>query len=295
MTGSCHLLEAEGARAPVDCGAFQGSRALFDLNRRPFGSSRRSRRGRADARPPRSLGTAADPRPPGLRGPIHALPATGELCEHLLLDVAKLQREDAERDRRHGRCGTSRSSTTATSRAACLLSPFAYEEAADVADSASRPGSRTHPRIGELPGGGGARRLVFSGDVGNAARRSSPTVPVPEADLVFMEATYGDRHHLLNEGRSPSSPAAAGGTGARGQDPRPVVRARADPRGPRTVAHLGRDHTRVAAGVRRLAPRHRVTMSTTAPEELSQELLSCSGRAATLLAQAPSLQPHGQQ
>src|SRR3990170_1950998 len=37
VTGSCHLVEAGGARVLVDCGAFQGSHALFDLNRGPFG------------------------------------------------------------------------------------------------------------------------------------------------------------------------------------------------------------------------------------------------------------------
>jgi metallo-beta-lactamase family protein len=37
VTGSCQMLEAEGARVLVDCGAFQGSRALFALNRQPCG------------------------------------------------------------------------------------------------------------------------------------------------------------------------------------------------------------------------------------------------------------------
>ena len=103
VTGSCHLLEAGGRRLLVDCGAFQGSRALFDLNRQALGFDAAALDGVLlthahldhSGRLPVLLRH-------GYRGPIHALPASRALCEHLLMDAAKIQREDAERDRRHG-------------------------------------------------------------------------------------------------------------------------------------------------------------------------------------------------
>ena len=55
---------------------------------------------------------------------------------------------------------------------------------------------------GHIPGSAsflveaGGRRLVFSGDVGNARKEVLPDpTPCPEADLVVMEGTYGDRDH----------------------------------------------------------------------------------------------------
>jgi metallo-beta-lactamase family protein len=42
----------------------------------------------------------------------------------------------------------------------------------------------------------GPLELLFSGDLGNAARPLlRPPVPPPQADLVVMETTYGDREH----------------------------------------------------------------------------------------------------
>ena len=37
VTGSCHLLDTGTTNVLVDCGAFQGSAALGDLNHEPFG------------------------------------------------------------------------------------------------------------------------------------------------------------------------------------------------------------------------------------------------------------------
>jgi metallo-beta-lactamase family protein len=203
VTGSCHLLEADGARVLVDCGAFQGSRALFDLNRRPFGFDPST----VDAVLLTHAHLDHSGRLPtlvrqGFDGPIHALPATRELCEHLLLDAAKIQREDAERDRRRGRPADEPAfDDDDVQRALSLMSPVAYGEAAQVA------GLEATPRVaGHIPGSAsflvhaGGRRLVFSGDVGNARKEILPDPsPCPEADVVMMEGTYGDRDHRAYE------------------------------------------------------------------------------------------------
>lgn len=199
VTGSCHLVEVAGARVLVDCGAFQGSRALTRLNDGPLGFEPRE----IDA----VLLTHAHldhcGRLPvlvnrGFRGRIHALPATRMLAELILEDSAKLHREDAERDRRHGRtphpAAFDEKDVQATLGA---FAPIAYDTPFEVA------GLRvTAQPAGHIPGSAsflieaGGTRLVMSGDLGNARKDVMPDPrPCPPADVVVMESTYGDRDH----------------------------------------------------------------------------------------------------
>jgi metallo-beta-lactamase family protein len=39
VTGSCHLLDTGSAAILIDCGVFQGSKRLSELNREPFSRS----------------------------------------------------------------------------------------------------------------------------------------------------------------------------------------------------------------------------------------------------------------
>ena len=199
VTGSCHLLEAAGARVLVDCGAFQGSRALFALNREPLAFEPVT----IDAVLLTHAHLDHSGRLPvlqraGFRGRIFARPATIELAEHLLLDAAKIQHEDAERDRRHGRTPDQPLfDEQDVHKTLAQMEPFEYGEAFDVAGL-----TVTAQPAGHIPGSAsflveaGGRRLVFSGDVGNARKEVLPDPrPCPEADLVVMEGTYGDRDH----------------------------------------------------------------------------------------------------
>lgn len=199
VTGSCHLLEAGGARVLVDCGAFQGSRALFALNRAPFGFDPPA----IDALLLTHAHLDHSGRLPvlvkaGFRGPILARPATRELCEHLLLDAAKIQREDAERDRRRGReADPALFDEDDVHRVLGMIEPVDYGTPFAAAGLPV-----TALVAGHIPGSAafvveaGQRRIVFSGDVGNARKEVLPDpAPCPEADVVVMEGTYGDRDH----------------------------------------------------------------------------------------------------
>ncbi|MGD9697266.1 MAG: MBL fold metallo-hydrolase [Thermoleophilia bacterium] len=199
VTGSCHLLEIGGSRILIDCGAFQGSRALFDLNRKPFGFEPRE----VDAVLLTHAHLDHSGRLPtlvkgGYGGRIHALPATQELCRHLLLDAAKIQHEDAERDRRRGRAPDEPTFDEGDVQTVLdRMEALAYGGTVEIAGLRVTP----HP-AGHIPGSAifeieaGDRRLVFSGDIGNARKDVLPDpTPCPEADVVVMESTYGDRDH----------------------------------------------------------------------------------------------------
>ncbi len=199
VTGSCHLLETGTVNVLVDCGAFQGTAALSALNREPFGFDPQSldavllTHAHMDhaARLPLLLRR-------GYTGAIHALPATQMLARHLLLDGAKLQREDAERDARHGR--SSREplfDEDDVHRTIERFQPLRYGETTEVAGLAVTP-----QVAGHIPGSAsflvraGETRVAFSGDVGNARKDVLPDpTPCPPADLVLIESTYGDRDH----------------------------------------------------------------------------------------------------
>lgn len=199
VTGSCHLIETGGVDVLVDCGAFQGSAALGDLNRESFGFDAASigavllthahmdHSGRLPLLVKR-----------GFTGPIYALPATAMLAEHLLRDGAKIQAEDAARDRRRGRIPEEPLfGEDHVRRTLDRFEDLAYGVPRDIA------GLRVTAQVaGHIPGSASflietpERRLVFSGDLGNARKDILPDpTPCPEADVVFLESTYGDRDH----------------------------------------------------------------------------------------------------
>ena len=199
VTGSCHLLDAGSVNVLVDCGAFQGSEALSDLNREPFGFDVQA----IDAVLLTHAHMDHSARLPllvkrGYTGPVYALPATRMLSQHLLLDGAKLQMEDAERDRRRGKTPEEPLFDDGDVRRTLeLFQPIHYGERRDVAGLAVTP-----QRAGHIPGSASflveaaGTRLVFSGDLGNARKDVLPDpTPCPPADVVVVESTYGDRDH----------------------------------------------------------------------------------------------------
>lgn len=208
VTGSCHLVECAGRRVLVDCGMYQGSRSLDEDNAEPFGFDAASidtvlvthahldHCGRLPLLVKR-----------GFHGEIITTAATRELARLVMLDAATLQEEEARRRARHG----------ATGAAAAPL--YTVLEALNTSEGFGRTAKYGHPFdlapgirttfldaghilgsacvLLELEESGGRRcRLLFSGDLGNSARRllRDPAVP-PPVDTVVMETTYGDRLH----------------------------------------------------------------------------------------------------
>jgi metallo-beta-lactamase family protein len=147
----------------------------------------------------------------GFRGPVYATPATIALLEVLLPDSAHIQEKESEwqlrnRNRRgKGERGVTPPLYTVTQALATLkqLQPVSYHETISPADSVNVCFHDAGHILGSawlevtVSGEGRPRKLVFSGDLGMHDRPVlyDPEKVVPEADLLLIESTYGDRLH----------------------------------------------------------------------------------------------------
>ncbi|MDZ4803546.1 MAG: MBL fold metallo-hydrolase [Candidatus Eisenbacteria bacterium] len=208
VTGSGYLVETASARVLVDFGMFQGpdSTHAKNLDIRPVDP------GRLDAIVLTHAHLDHTGRLPllarrGLKAPIWATPASCDFTTLVLEDSGRLQEGDARRlSRKRARVGKGPIDPLYTSddvdRLRPLARPFQYGESMSVAAGITvRPLDAGHI-LGSaslemtIEEGGKKRVIAFSGDVGP---RGVPflhdPVPVPHADLVIMETTYGDRDH----------------------------------------------------------------------------------------------------
>jgi metallo-beta-lactamase family protein len=208
VTGSGYLVETERARVLVDFGMFQGAGATFQKNSaiEPVDP------GALDAIVLTHAHLDHTGRLPllakaGYARAIHATPATIDFTKLILDDSARIQVADTERiNRVRERAGKPPYEPLYTSEDAArippLMEPLPYEERREIAegievrlvDAGHILGSSSiEMRITE---GGATKTVVFSGDIGQS---DTPflrdPVPLAEADLVFMESTYGNRDH----------------------------------------------------------------------------------------------------
>ncbi|HEX4156855.1 MAG TPA: MBL fold metallo-hydrolase [Rhizomicrobium sp.] len=217
VTGSCHLVETGGSRILIDCGLFQGSRALNEENAVPFGfdaaaidhllltHAHLDHCGRIPLLAKR-----------GFTGEIITTSATRELAQLVMLDSAHLQEEDAQRrTTRHARHVDNKHppgplyTTLDATRSLSLFGRAAeYNKPLDICPGVRATWLDAGHILGsasillEVQEGGATKRIVFSGDLGHSGGPLlQPPVPPAAADFVVMETTYGDR---LHEARSDS-------------------------------------------------------------------------------------------
>ena len=215
VTGSCTLVETDGFRFLVDCGMFQGGREARtkNLNALKFGFDVRSidfvllTHAHIDHSGLLPLLSVL-----GYRGPVYATPATIDLVHVLLRDSAHIQEKESEWALRHQRRrgGSSRPAlqpplyTVAQAEASLkLLRSAPYRALIHPAETVAVSFHDAGHILGSawlevtVSGEGRPRKLVFSGDLGMTGRPvlHDPEKVVAEADVLFIESTYGDRLH----------------------------------------------------------------------------------------------------
>ena len=212
VTGSMHLVHANGTNIILDCGLRQGKRKeTFELNRN-F---------RVDPRSVHALvlshahidhsGNIPTLVRKGFAGRIYATEATADLCRVLLRDSASLQERDVEYvNKKRRNLGKTPFEPLYTVRDAEAVnghfSPVRYEQLFEPA-----PGVRcAFFDAGHILGAGitrleireGSRmlRLLYSGDLG---RNNMPILRDPvivrNCDALITESTYGNRLHPAEE------------------------------------------------------------------------------------------------
>jgi metallo-beta-lactamase family protein len=203
VTGSKFLLETNGLRVMVDCGMFQGVKALRELNWQYLSVDAATidvvllTHGHMDH-------TGWLPRlvKMGFRGEIIGTRPTLEIAEIILRDSAKIQMEDAERANREAFTKHEPAEPLYdmddVDLAVKKFRAVQLHQEEELSENVSARFFNNGHVIGstfiELKVG--EKTLVFSGDIG---RNDDLLMHRPErplkADVLFIESTYGDRLH----------------------------------------------------------------------------------------------------
>jgi metallo-beta-lactamase family protein len=203
VTGSKYLMETDKQRLLIDCGLFQGFKQLRLRNWSPLPVDPKS----VDAVVLTHAHLDHTGYLPllikqGFAGPVICTEATRDLSAILLPDSGHLQEKDAEFANKHGfsKHRPALPLYTQKDAKAALESfePIDFDEpkslAPDIQLRFLPAGHILGAAIVELTVAG--TKVVFSGDLG---RPNSPTMldptPVPRADYLVVESTYGNRKH----------------------------------------------------------------------------------------------------
>lgn len=203
VTGSKFLLRDGRRRILVDCGLFQGYKALRLKNWAPLPVA------------PAGIDSVVITHAHldhsgylpllvrnGFRRQAHVTPGTADLLEILLTDSGFLMEQEADYANRHGfsRHRPARPLYTEADARAALkhLTPVPFHKPVRIRGGATlrflRAGHILGASMAELEIGG--KTILFTGDLG---RPQSATMvdpePVRRADVLVVESTYGDRTH----------------------------------------------------------------------------------------------------
>ncbi|OOG77731.1 MBL fold metallo-hydrolase [Algoriphagus sp. A40] len=212
VTGSCYLVRTEKSAILIDCGMFQGGRDSEAKNLLPEG-----------ARPDQVQAVLLTHghldhtgRVPllikhGFKGPIFSTIQTLEMSQIILEDSARLQDADAERqNRKHWEPGKPLVEPLYepehVEKMRDLIKPISFGISIQITEDISARWIEAGHMLGSgcieliVEEDGKKKVIAFSGDLGPLnLPLLRPFEHFQQADLVFMESTYGDRNHKSYE------------------------------------------------------------------------------------------------
>jgi metallo-beta-lactamase family protein len=209
VTGSCHELVVEGRRILLDCGMFQGRRAEAFEKNRAFALSGRDvdavilSHAHVD-----HCGNLPQLAASGFRGRIFSTSATRDLAKVMLLDSARIQAHDADHLKRHRGINVKPlydEDAVYGALARFFGQPYdawfqvtpcvraKFTDAGHILGSAAVHVEVREPRRETV-------RITFTGDLGRAGvPLLRDPAPLPPAEFVLTESTYGGRSHCQGE------------------------------------------------------------------------------------------------
>ncbi|ANE50038.1 MBL fold metallo-hydrolase [Flavisolibacter tropicus] len=212
VTGSKHLISLDnGTNILLDCGMFQGMGQKTDDLNEHFGFD------------PKSITylllshahidhTGLIPKlvKEGFTGKIYCTPATRDLTEILLFDSAEIQTYEVDNiNKRRAKKNLQPYEPLYTSNDVAATLPLFelvdYDTWFDLSEEVSFIFTNTGHLIGsaaitlKIKDEGKERIIAFSGDVGRQRSVLLPSpVPLPQADYLILESTYGDSRHDIS-------------------------------------------------------------------------------------------------
>ena len=203
VTGSKYLLEIGQSKILIDCGLFQGYKDLRLRNREPFPVNPKEidhlilTHAHIDHSGYIPLLVRN-----GFRGKIYVTGATKDLCEILLEDSGYLQEEDARRANKYGYSKHKPAEPLYTMEDAKESLKYFHEVDFDETIEIEDRISFCFQDAGHILGAATVllqvndTKVLFSGDLGRPhdAIMKAPK-PVPYADYLILESTYGNRLH----------------------------------------------------------------------------------------------------
>ena len=211
VTGSCHLITTDNHKFLLDCGQFQGSDEMEQLNYNDFefdpaeiellilSHAHIDHSGRIPLLVKR-----------GFKGKIYCTDATADLLNVMLRDSASIHERESEwQNRKNQRAGKPLVEPLYTMKdaeeALKNVAPILYNQLIELNETVkivfNDAGHILGSSIVELfiTENDEVSKIVYSGDLGVKGRPilRDPTI-IKKADYLIMEATYGDRVHEEN-------------------------------------------------------------------------------------------------
>jgi metallo-beta-lactamase family protein len=203
VTGSKTLIESGGIRILIDCGLFQGLKALRQLNWEPLPVLTSTidyvllTHGHLD-----HCGWLPRLVAQGFTGKIYCTSPTKDVARLVLLDSAKIQEEEANKANKEHYSKHEKAEPLYTLQQAQAVLPFFEVIQPNIPTVIGNNIAAIFTGAGHIIGACSitltleGKTLVFSGDIGrdDDVLMFPPTKPI-QADYLFLESTYGNRLH----------------------------------------------------------------------------------------------------